>query len=60
MPGTATALLGLITAIGGSSLVYAGRLVRDVWVAKINAEARVEVARLRYGYRLHGGAHRRR
>ena len=59
MSGIATALVSLITAIGGSAFIYGvGRLVRDVWVAKINAKARVEVARLRYGYRLNGGANR--
>jgi hypothetical protein len=59
---SAIAALLHILALPGVLLTVDGlrRLVRDVWVAKINAKARVEVARLRYGYRLRGGVHRRR
>lgn len=43
-----SAWLHVITALGGQALLFGlGRLVRDVWVAKIQVRAQVEIARLR-------------
>jgi hypothetical protein len=52
---------GAVGAAVGGAGVLADKVVdaiKDVTVAKIQAEAQVEVARLENGYPLDGGAHR--
>lgn len=54
-------MTGAVGAAVGGAGVLADKVVdaiKDVTVAKIQAEAQVEVARLENGYPLDGGAHR--
>jgi citrate lyase alpha subunit len=56
-------IVDTVQALGGPAAIAAGagiatKHVKDVVVAKIQADAQVEVARLENGYPQEGGAHR--